>query len=905
MLKPAVKPIFENSFAIESLAQIATAQDRVCVLNILGKESRSVTPVSHAYSGGNVVFGTSPGKRGESLGTPIGGIPVYNNVREGLADGHRFNVGVVYLPPAAVRDGVFEFIRVNDALEKVIIVTEKVPVHDAREIRAFAMARGVQVFGANSLGVADSWNHVRFGGALGGDTPEETLHKGSIAIYSNSGNFTTTIASYLKTAGWGTTTCVSSGKDLYIYFAPNEFVHALGNDERSKAAVLYIEPGGYYEEKLDFTKPAIACVVGRWKAKLTRAVGHAGALSQGGDDAEAKERWFMKHFGVSGIFTPEKPVFSAKGAVVTDIAHIPLALTEVLKLSGIKPDLKPEGDLALKPWFGNSAGLKLPPEIDMPVVKAIAPYDSQIMALTSHVGAVFPRQNLKDCSSSSVMDSGTQVTRVSGVSVLDAAGLPLESNLCLPLTREINDTNDNALFSVALASGLNLHGDNIAVVADAVRAGGDAPNSVLAAACCALGPARIEAACAAADVLIDLFAHSAFAPACAGVTARQAADFATIKPTAEQRMALVSDKPDAKAAAMLKALKARGAKSLLVDYLSTLGNPSSDAVLAAITTTIAWDALMSKRISRLTVRSFPWYARLYAVIIGAAASAAKHEQDRFCGIAVSELLENWSATEMAYLALFGEKPSAAQLFPFQAMLGLIISNGPGTISAQGAKAAVSADGPETPERVRINKAMAAFLVNTGFAHGGNGFEGIEFLIERFKDTGLEDAGKANHGIDLKSIATAFAKTFKAEKAARKAVGEEAANIPGINHPIFKGQPVNFDPREVYLADLFKKRGAFNVFHTFYNTLVQVLFDTGVTKNVFCVNIDAVIAALLLKLLWPRYRQGTLRKDALRSAAFTAFLFGRMAGCAGEIDDHINRGRNMDTRTPASKCSHIS
>jgi hypothetical protein len=31
----------------------------------------------------------------------------------------------------------------------------------------------------------------------------------------------------------------------------------------------------------------------------------------------------------------------------------------------------------------------------------------------------------------------------------------------------------------------------------------------------------------------------------------------------------------------------------------------------------------------------------------------------------------------------------------------------------------------------------------------------------------------------------------------------------------------------------------------------------------------------------------------------------MAGCAGEIDDHINRGRNMDTRTPASKCSHIS
>ena len=28
---------------------------------------------------------------------------------------------------------------------------------------------------------------------------------------------------------------------------------------------------------------------------------------------------------------------------------------------------------------------------------------------------------------------------------------------------------------------------------------------------------------------------------------------------------------------------------------------------------------------------------------------------------------------------------------------------------------------------------------------------------------------------------------------------------------------------------------------------------------------------------------------------------RVAGEAAEIEDHINRGRNMDTRTPASQC----
>ena len=281
-MNPSVGP-FKYHVGIRSLAQIATREDRVCVLNILGGESSDVTPVGHTYSGGNVVFGTSPGRRGQVLDTPAGPIPVYNNVREGLEAGHRFNCGVVYLPPSAADDGVVELIRVNPELSKIFIPTEKMSVHDAREIRALAQQRGIDIFGGNSLGVADSWNQVRIGGALGGDVPGDTLRKGSIAILSNSGGFTTTIAQYLRMAGWGTTTLVSSGKDVYIHYAAPEFAFALGNDERSRAAVLYCEPGGYYELDADYTKPVVACVVGRWKAKLTRAVGHAGAMSGGGE----------------------------------------------------------------------------------------------------------------------------------------------------------------------------------------------------------------------------------------------------------------------------------------------------------------------------------------------------------------------------------------------------------------------------------------------------------------------------------------------------------------------------------------------------------------------------------------------------------------------------------------------
>src|SRR6185312_3520408 len=208
----------------------------------------------------------------------------------------------------------------------------------------------------------------------GGDSPSEALRKGSIAIFSNSGNFTTTIATYLRMAGWGTTTAISSGKDLYIQFAAPEFAFALANDGRSKAAVLYVEPGGYYELDADFTKPVVACVVGRWKSQLTRAVGHAGAMAGGADDAASKEQWFLDKFGCARIFTPEDPVVSAKGAVVTNIAHIPAALTAVMRENACRPDFEPEGSLALKSWFNSHHGLRLPPELQLPVVEAPPPY---------------------------------------------------------------------------------------------------------------------------------------------------------------------------------------------------------------------------------------------------------------------------------------------------------------------------------------------------------------------------------------------------------------------------------------------------------------------------------------------------------------------------------------------------
>jgi len=170
---------------------------------------------------------------------------------------------------------------------------------------------------------------------------------------------------------------------------------------------------------------------------------------------------------------------------------------------------------------------------------------------------------------------------------------------------------------------------------------------------------------------------------------------------------------------------------------------------------------------------------------------------------------------------------------------------------------------------------------------------------------LQDPTDVNHGLDLKAMATAFAKSYKAEKHVAKEAGQELRALPGVHHPVFKGKPVNHDPRERFIAEFMAGRGQYNVFHAFYRELVQALYDHGATPYVFCVNVDAVIAALLLALLWPDYQAGKLNERDLENAAFTVFLYGRMIGAAAEIDDHLNRGRNMDTRTPESQVAFVA
>ncbi len=892
---------FPYFVGIQNLQEIAPKEARVCVMNILGNESRKVTPVSHAFSGGNIVAGVQYGRSG-ILETPVGDIPVYPRLADVMKH-HQFDTGVIYLPPGAVYHAVTELLHYNKTLKRIVIVTEKMSVKDQLIIREICQSNQVDVFGANSLGVGDSWNKVRIGGALGGDKPEESLIKGSIAIHSNSGNFGNTIASYLKTSGFGTTTIVSSGKDKIIQFGLAEFLHAAQNDDRTKAVVLYVEPGGRYEQealnmikakKLTFKKPMIVCVTGRWKSQLTRAVGHAGALAGDGDDAESKEKWFDSYFKMTA-FNPEKPEkVSAKGIRVSSIQHIPEAVKAVFDKLGLQPDFEPIGDLSLKPWMGKDFKIKLPVNLRLPIVEAMNPYNTEIKKFNRELGATYLRRRMRNASGASAIDPKTQIAELHGVPVVDLVGYPFESNIVFALIKQ-HPNKEDLPFVNATLNYLSSSDDHYYQAIRFAEQNGATPNQALMAAVSMMGNHKQfeigkQYIRAFLETLTQLEVKDKFAPF----------DFTAADKLAETLFPTGKHAPSTFGKMIVKALKEKVNKSNIIQfalhYLEKHKVEECDLFLiAAILVDLAFQPLLLKKISRNTVENMVAFMGTEArITVLSGINVIKNPLLKKIRSRRPVKILQTSFTEVAFQSVFDRAPKGTEIEEFQALLALTLTNGVGTISAKGAKESVSA-------RNNISTAFAGFMSNTGLAHGGAGFEAVDFLIDSFSKVKFSDPGKIPATSKLKTLSNKVAVQYLEYKQKAKASGKSSyGRIPCINHPVFKGKPVNIDPREDYIYHHFKQLKIDNVFWEFYHELVKSLFEVGVSSNVYCVNIDAVIAVISLKLMWFDYKKNHISKADMQKIGFVIFLLGRMAGVSAEIADHLDRGQDMDCRTPVSE-----
>ena len=229
-------------------------------------------------------------------------------------------------------------------------------------------------------------------------------------------------------------------------------------------------------------------------------------------------------------------------------------------------------------------------------MEAIPPYNEQIEILKRQIGAIIPRQSMKDSSGATVMDPSTQVTSVHGYPVLDLALAPVEANFALPLVHETAGKNDLALLNIAVAAEINLVGDPRSPRRRPPATAGNSPNTIMAAAAAIIGPRRVERTLACTRALIDLFVHSGLLDARdeSFDTGRRWRRPGHPRPVPGRP----GEEGDPRPEAMLEAVRDRGGRSVFLKFIEGLGGRvSRDAILAAISTTIAWGPLMRKRIS--------------------------------------------------------------------------------------------------------------------------------------------------------------------------------------------------------------------------------------------------------------------------------------------------------------------
>lgn len=902
---------FPYFVGVQSLHELVNKHSRVCIMNIRGTESASVTPVSHAYSGGNVVAGVQYGESTGTFETSIGDIPVFGSVSDVIRAGVQFDTGVIYLPPTAVSHAVSEMCARNVDLKRIVIVSEKVPVRDSRMIRYGCQNRKVDVIGANTLGIANSWDQVRVGGALGGDKPEESLKKGSVAIYSNSGNFSTTLSEYLKTGGFGTSTILSSGKDVYIHFALAEFLYCAENDPRTKAIVVYAEPGGYYEKQaLDWieegrfklTKPIIACVTGRWKKNLTRSCGHAGAMAGSGDDAESKERWFDDYFGVP-VFNPENPEVSRRGVRISTIQDVAAAVGACMELYGDKHDFAPTGDLSLKPWFVNDQGLMLPSHLKMTAVRAISPFGEEIEKANKLIGARIIREPMRNRSGASSIDPVSHAISLHGRKLLDLIDVPFGAMCLFAIVKVMPDSSRMTLINPIL-NWFVARGSEHADTAVRGRTNGCTPNASIAAEVLIAGNNRLfEDLRVATTWLIDTFYYEIgsdltindelVALKCAGAKTLPAMD---------------SEVPSDKLADFFDAiLKKTGQETVFTRFVQAYCSEAKDnetgpdrfkLLLAAMLLGLAWEQLCDRRISRDTVQDIGTYLGLNGIIVGVSPVTPdkNHFWKKLRDLTDLSVLET-DFSQTCFQVLFNRTPEESELFAFNSSLNLTVTNGPGTLSAKGAKESVSA-------RNHIATAYAGFLTNTGLAHGGNGFEAVKFLRETFSVTDPYHYGDQKRESVLLRLASESVQQFVSRKRLAKLEGY-TERVPCLNHPVFRGKPVNVDPREAYLRNKLLERNACNPFLEYYHFLAKEMYSEGISPNVYCVNVDAALACIALDLFWDQLENGELEERDAQEIVFTMFLYGRMAGISAEIIDHRSKGLDLDCRSLLEELVYLS
>lgn len=285
---------------------LVTKKTKVLIQGITGKEGLRALEGMRNY-GTHVLAGVTPGKGG----IYVGGVPVYNTVREAMRSHSSINASLLVVPAAAVKDAAYEAIQQKIPL--LNILTEHVPVRDAALLIAQARKHGTRIVGPSSVGIiSPGLGKI---GSIGGANPARIFSPGPIGIISKSGGMTAEIAITLNKFGLGQSTVLGMGGDRIIGLDFVDAVKLFGKDPKTRAIVIFGEVGGTYEEQLaefvrkeKFKKPIIAIIAGKFTTALSpgTVLGHAGAIVMRGQGGYDSKTGALRQAGVSMANTLEE-----------------------------------------------------------------------------------------------------------------------------------------------------------------------------------------------------------------------------------------------------------------------------------------------------------------------------------------------------------------------------------------------------------------------------------------------------------------------------------------------------------------------------------------------------------------------------------------------------------------------
>jgi succinyl-CoA synthetase alpha subunit len=262
------------------MAILINKDSKIVIQGITGREAFMVTKHAIAY-GTNIIAGVTPGKGGQILE----GIPVYDTLRHACKE-HEIDTTVVYVPPEFAYDAVME--AIGNGIQTILIITERVPRLDVARFLKAAKGKCI-IVGPNSAGIINPHDRIKLG-PLGGDNVERSFVHGEVGVISRSGGMTAECSWMVKRAGYGVSTSISIGGDPLIGSSPKEILRLFEADTRTKAVVLWGEPGTHYEEDVanyihngGFTKPLVAYVAGKFVESMPKGTvfGHAASIISG------------------------------------------------------------------------------------------------------------------------------------------------------------------------------------------------------------------------------------------------------------------------------------------------------------------------------------------------------------------------------------------------------------------------------------------------------------------------------------------------------------------------------------------------------------------------------------------------------------------------------------------------